>query len=604
MPVDREWLASRLSRAAGSAPAWQRAASLIYRASPGLTAAILALVAAGGALPGAIVALIRDLAPEAARAIGAGRAAELPFLLMPLGVVLVAVEAVSAARHFCLGLLAERVQEQMTAAIQSQAVTLDLAFHDLSSTREELYRVQAETAGRTLPLLRNVAGLAEAGITLLAVLAAGMRGGPWIAAVLVAGTAPVFLLQLKQKIDHYDWRRRSSALQREAWYYDYLIAGRDAAAEIRVLGLGDRFREGYRAVAAKLRAGRLRHLGREALIEAFGGGLTIAATAAACYWVLAGRGSTDTAIGGAAGLYQAMQYGFRAFRSALDGMGNLYVDGLLLGDYFRLTGMVPGIQAPPDPALPPERPVHGIRMTGVRFTYPGSEEEALRGLDLFVPAGAITVIVGVNGAGKSTLLKLLCRAYDCGAGSIEVDGTDIRRFDPAVWRSRIAWLPPQPLRHNASVLENIALGDATAPPDRDRAARAAEAAGAADIVAKLPDGMDTVLGAWFRPGAELSSGQWQRISAARAAYREAPVLLLDEPTSAMDPWQEAAWFERLRKDAAGRTVVVVTHRLTRARSAGLVYLIQEGRVVESGSHDELMARGGLYRSGWEADGLT
>lgn len=204
--------------------------------------------------------------------------------------------------------------------------------------------------------------------------------------------------------------------------------------------------------------------------------------------------------------------------------------------------------------------------------------------------------VGPNGAGKSTFVKLLCRLYDPTAGRIELDGHDLRAFRVDELRARMTVLFQEPVRYNASAGENVGLGNAEASSADIGAA--AQSAGADEIIRRLPAGYDNLLGKMFTEGAELSTGEWQRIALARAFLRSAPILILDEPTSAMDPWAEAEWIERFRTLAGGRTAILITHRLTTAMRADEIHVLFEGRVVESGSHEELLRRGGLYAQSW------
>jgi ATP-binding cassette subfamily B protein len=221
-------------------------------------------------------------------------------------------------------------------------------------------------------------------------------------------------------------------------------------------------------------------------------------------------------------------------------------------------------------------------------------------LDLSISAGRITAVVGSNGAGKSTLIKLLCRFYDPDLGAVELDGVDLRSLDLNALRASITVLFQQPVHYNATAAENMALGDLALHPDRDAISTAADAAGAGEIVRNLPNGYDQMLGRWFEHGTELSAGEWQRIALARAFLRRAPILVLDEPTSAMDPWAETDWLRRFRSPAASRTAVVITHRFTTAMIADTIYVMAGGRVAECGSHDELLSAGGPYAQGWYA----
>jgi ATP-binding cassette subfamily B protein len=238
----------------------------------------------------------------------------------------------------------------------------------------------------------------------------------------------------------------------------------------------------------------------------------------------------------------------------------------------------------------------GIHFDRVTFQYPGSREPTLSDFSVTIPAGRIVSLVGPNGAGKSTFVKLLCRFYDPLSGRIELDGRDLRTFQIDELRRHITVLFQEPVRYNATAGENIRLGDQGA--SEGEIERAAVSAGADAIVRRLPAGYDNPLGKLFLDGAELSTGEWQRIALARAFLRQAPILILDEPTSAMDPWAEAEWIDRFRALAQGRTAILITHRLTTAMRADEIHVFLEGRVVESGSHEELLKRGGLYAQSW------
>ena len=242
-----------------------------------------------------------------------------------------------------------------------------------------------------------------------------------------------------------------------------------------------------------------------------------------------------------------------------------------------------------------------VRFAAVGFRYPGSSRDAVSGLNLQIPAGQMAAIVGPNGAGKSTLVKLLCRFYDPQQGSVELDGIDLRDLPLAEVRERITVLFQEPVRYMASVLENV--DPKSAVLEGAAVETAVQAAGADEIIARLPAGYETLLGRWFEGGTDLSAGEWQRLALARALLRQAPVIVLDEPTSAMDPWAEADWLRGFRPCAMGRTAIVITHRLTTSRLADRIYVMDRGRVVESGSHLELLAQGGRYAQSWRAQSL-
>jgi len=251
------------------------------------------------------------------------------------------------------------------------------------------------------------------------------------------------------------------------------------------------------------------------------------------------------------------------------------------------------------PAEQPMSPMD-IRFNNVSFCYPGTNRIALDGVNLTIPSGQIAAIVGTNGAGKSTLLKLLCRFYDPQSGSVQINGTDVREYGLADLRSAISVLFQQPVHYQATVAENISLQSQSTVSQRAEIEAAAHAAGAADFTARLPNGFDTHLGKWFGGGVDLSVGEWQRIALARAFLRKAPIMILDEPTSAMDSWAEADWIARFRSLAQGRTTIIITHRFTTAMQADVIHVMDKGKIVESGTHRELLALGKSYSISWRA----
>jgi len=241
-----------------------------------------------------------------------------------------------------------------------------------------------------------------------------------------------------------------------------------------------------------------------------------------------------------------------------------------------------------------------VKFEAVTFDYPGTTARALDGLDLELPAGKITAIVGANGAGKSTLVKLLCRFYDPQSGRVLLGGVDVREVSLESLRRRVTVLFQEPVRYQATVAENISPNTVFDSGVTDRERNAAKAAGADAFIDGLPQGMETQLGRWFADGVELSGGQWQRVALARAFARDASVVVLDEPTSAMDSWAEADWLQRFRAVVMGRTALIITHRFTTAMQADIIHVMHKGSIVESGSHSQLLQRGGAYADSWNA----
>jgi ATP-binding cassette subfamily B protein len=424
--------------------------------------------------------------------------------------------------------------------------------------------------------------------------------GWWLPAALLLSTLPALFVVLASNLRRHRWRLRNTADERRVWYYDWLLTTGETAAEVRLFGLGDYFRSAYQALRHRLRRERLRLTHQEVFAEMAAAAFALLITAGALAWVVWRALQGLATLGDLVFFYLAFQQGQRLMATLLQNLGQFYANSLFLGDLFAFLALEPRIVDPPRPVSPPHALQEGIRFRRVSFRYPGSRRWALHQFDLIIPAGQTVALVGLNGAGKSTLLKLLCRFYDPDEGRIELDGVDLRGLRVEELRRRITILFQQPVHYNASARENIALGDLTSAPGLGQIQAAARAAGAEEIVTRLAQGYDQLLGKRFADGTELSVGEWQRLALARAFLRQSPILLLDEPTSAMDCWAEYEWLRRFRALAEGRTVVMITHRLTTALRADVIHVMAEGRVVESGSHQDLLALGGRYAQAWAA----
>lgn len=286
---------------------------------------------------------------------------------------------------------------------------------------------------------------------------------------------------------------------------------------------------------------------------------------------------------------------------ALASLGDLLENSLFFRDLHAFLEQRPRLLAPHEPRPVPQVPRIGLAFEGVTFSYPGAAKPVFEQLDLELRAGEATALVGVNGAGKTTLVKLLARLYDPQSGRVTLDGIDIREFDPGEYRAKLAVVLQDFERYQLSARENVGFGRAELPVDETKLRAAARAAGAGDLIAGLPEGWATLLGRQFHErGQDLSGGQWQRIALARALYRDAPILLLDEPTAALDSEAEAEIFRRYRELMLGRLSLLITHRFNTVRFADRIVVLDGGRVSEDGDHASLLRVGGRYAAMFEA----
>jgi ATP-binding cassette subfamily B protein len=423
--------------------------------------------------------------------------------------------------------------------------------------------------------------------------------GAWLPVALLLSTLPALFVVVRVDRTYHRWWQRTTTRRRRAQYYDMLLTQAPTAPEVRMFGLGRHFIYLYQQLRERLRKERLHLIQRQTVARVGAGAIGVLISGLTLGWMVLRAALGVASLGDLVLLYQAFQRGQGLMRSLLGSVGQIYTNTLFLGSLFTFLDLQPRLGQASDPASPPARLEHGIRFRNVTFTYPDAVRPALCQFDLTIPANQIVAIVGANGAGKTTLIKLLCRFYDPEQGRIELDGIDIREFAIDELRRRITVLFQIPITYLASFHDSVALGDITAQPTRSDTEAAARGAGAHDLAERLPRGYDTLLGKWFGEGVELSGGEWQRVAMARAYIRRrAPIILLDEPTSFMDSWAEADWFKRFRTLADGRTGLIITHRFTIAMRADIIHVVAQGQIVESGTHHELVTRGGLYAESW------
>jgi ATP-binding cassette, subfamily B, bacterial len=601
LTVNPTWL-DKLNRFRAQLPYLPRTCQLVWVAAQSWTVAWAILLVLQGVLPVATVYLTRALVDSlslALRTQGDWQTFQGPILWVALlASVMLLQEVLSSAATWVRTGQAERVQDSISGLIHAQATTLDLAFYETPDYHDRLYRAHIDALYRPVALLENLGNLVQSGLTFVAMAGILLTFGWWVPLALLVGVLPALVMVAITTWREVQWQKQTTPDQRRASYYHWLMTNSEAAAELRLFGLGLHFRHAFQQVRQRLRSERITLAREHALAELAAGGLALLTTALVMVWLIGQALQGAVTLGGLAMFYQAFNQGQQFMRILLRNVAQIYSNILFLENLFEFLALEPQLLDPVTPIPAPRAVKKAIRFHNVTFCYPGSEHVALEHFDLTIPAGQITAIVGENGAGKSTLIKLLCRFYDPAAGQITLDGVDLRQFAQAELRRLITVLFQQPVHYHASAGENIALGELTANPTAEEIERAAEAAGAAACIERLPESYATLLGKWFG-GAELSGGEWQRVALARAFLRQAPIIVLDEPTSALDSWAEANWMARFRTLAKGRTALIITHRFTTALQADTIHVMEAGQIVESGTHQELLARGGRYAQSWQ-----
>lgn len=581
--------------------------SLIWAASGNWTSAWVVLLVIQGVLPAATVYLTRLLVNSLVAIAGAGISWKNIHALTPVAFmagVLLLTEFLQGASDWIRTAQSELVEDHINSLVHKQSIAIDYGCYESSEYSDRLNRAREGASSRSLALLENTGSLLQNSITLLTMAVILLPYGFWLPIILFFSALPALYITLRLNRQQYHWSQQTTTDRRRLQYYDMLLTHSAVAAEVRLFNLGLSLQTAYQKLRLRLRTEQLKLIKDQSIGRLGAGIVALLVSGAALMWmgrqVLLGM----ITLGDLALFYQAFNKGQSIVKSLLGNLGQIYRNSLFIGNLFEFLSLQPQIVDPPNPLPIPSRLWHGIRFQEITFRYPGSEEAVLENFNLTIPSGKIVAIVGDNGAGKSTLIKLLCRFYDPDLGDIELDGINLRDFAVEKLRGLITVLFQFPISYYITAAQNIALGDLSTKLSRAEIEAAAKGAGIYDKITRLPQGYNSMLGKTFPGGTDLSGGEWQRLALARAFYRKAQIIILDEPTSAMDPWAEHDWLERFRTMAQGRTAIVITHRFTLAMRADIIHVMRAGRIVESGSHDELLDQGGFYAQSWKSQMQT
>jgi len=572
----------------------RRAVGLVWSTSRALTLSIAAVTLVAGVLPASVAyvgALIVDAVVTAMRS-GASPAHVVELVVLE-GMLIAAIAGAQRALSLCQSLLRAQLGQRVNVMILEKALTLELAHFEDSEFYDKLTRARREASTRPLSLVTRTFGLVQNGISLASYAVLLARFSPWAVAVLLLAGVPAFIAEVKFSGDAFRLFRWRSPESRMQLYLETVIGREDHAKEVKLYGLGPRLLERYRAIFRRL-YGEDRALAVRRDVWGFALGLIATAALYGAYaWIAVSTVRGLITLGQMTMYLALFRQGQSAVSAMLSAIGGMYEDNLYLSTLYEyLETPVPAAGGSagrgPDPA-------DGIRFEDVSFSYPDAEEPALEHVTLHLQPGASLALVGENGSGKTTLIKLLTRLYAPTAGRILLDGRDLAQWDEATLRERIGVIFQDFARYQMLVGENVGAGDERYFEDEARWRSAADKGRASEFIAALPAGYHTQLGKWFKDGRELSGGQWQKIALSRAFMRtRADVLVLDEPTAAMDAQAEAEVFEHFRQLAHDRITILISHRFSTVRMADQIAVLNRGRIVERGTHEELMRLDGRY----------
>ncbi len=575
----------------------RRAIDLVWESSPRWTAVSLGLLLFQGLLPLGQLYLMKCLIDTLTLGVTTRDGNTLQVAMLWIGgagIVTLISDGCNALSKLTQTIQTQAIEDRVHSLLHAKSIAVDLAYYENTDYYNTFHRAQEQAIYRPQMVLSGLLQVGQSSLSLLGILAL-LTALNWTIPLLLLGTTiPSIWIRFNYTGKAYGRIKSWTDRERQADYFHALLTTEPYAKEMRLFNVGSFFSQWFKTLRTSIRQEKLHLATQQSTIDLITHGSATLAVFVACGAIAWQTIQGTISLGGFVMYYQAFQRGQGFLRELLSHLVSLYENSLFLQDFYQFLDLQPTIIAPLVPQPLPQVWQTGIRLENVSFDYAHSQRSVLKNISLTIEPGETIAIVGANGAGKTTLIKLLCRLYDPTEGRILLDGIDLRDYSPMDLQRQISVLFQDYIQYQLTVQENIWMGNIDVSPTPERIWQAANAAGAQEVIEILPQGLDTRLGNWFDRGEELSIGQWQKIALARAFLRDAKLVILDEPTSALDPRAEAEVFDRFRELVQGRMAIVISHRLSTIKMVDRIIVLAEGQLAECGSHDELMAKQGLY----------
>ena len=570
---------------------------LVWISAPGWAVANIVISLIRGFLPLLLLFLIKGLIDTIT---GAAQASELALNEVLYTVIFIAIiwfldEAASDIGNYVRKQQSVKLESYMYSLLHDKASRLDLKYFETPNYYDILARSSREAPWRPNSILNNCVSLFRGVVSLLLMVGVLFSFHWLLVLLLIAVNIPGLWLRLHYADILYNFKREQTPEERKMAYFNWILTGNRPSREVRLFGLGDYFISNFKESFKKTKEKEVDIIRKRSRIDLLSDLLKAVAVFVVFFMIASRTIKGYISLGEMSMGILAFRQGMIYIRDIFGSMSGLYEDYLFVGDTFEFLDLKENIVAI-DPVKHIDGLTDGLVIDNLTFSYPQSENPTIKGVSFNIKKGEVVALVGANGAGKSTMVRLLSRLYDADSGSILWDGVDIRHVDPKEYRKWISVVCQDFMLYNMSIGENIRVGDVDRSIDYERIELSAKASGIYDLVNSMPKGFDTVIGTLFDDSRELSWGEWQKIAMSRSLYSDAPLLILDEPSSSLDANTEYEIFSRFREILKGRTAIIISHRFSNITLADKIVVLDKGNVVEMGTHDELIAKEGTYYS--------